>query len=146
MDKTNYGDCSPRHISEIINEIFSSSTPFARSWRRRSAAYPNTELGIDLKLITVTPGRIGIGDCRGGMITRDSDDHYLFIENSSSRSPQPQRSPHVYEGRCINVSRKPDGTLRPALNRPKYSSSFSFKNFCLDAAQELLQVACLGEK
>lgn len=33
--------------------------------------YPNTELGIDLKLITRKPGRLGIGEYLGGAITHD---------------------------------------------------------------------------
>ena len=37
--------------------------------------YPNTELGIDLKLITRKPGRLGIGEYLDGAITHDGEDH-----------------------------------------------------------------------
>lgn len=105
--------------------------------------YPNTELCVDLKLLTHEPGRLDIGQYRSGMLTRDADDHYLFIENATDRKrlTATQRNPHVYEGRFINVNRKPDGTIYPTFNRPPLTPSFTFKHFCLAAAEELLAVA-----
>ena len=40
--------------------------------------YPNTELGIDLKLLTRKPGRLGIGEYLDGAITHDGEDHFTF--------------------------------------------------------------------
>ena len=82
--------------------------------------YPNTELDIDLKLLTRKPGRLGIGE-------------YLV-----------QRNPHVYEGTYINVNRKNDGTLYPTFNRPQFTEKFTFQNFCLLAAKELCAISGLG--
>ncbi len=79
--------------------------------------YPNTELGIDLKLITRKPGRLGIGEYLDGAITHDGEDHFTFVQNDSEKKKEKvvQRNPHVYEGTYINVNRKNDGTLYPYL-------------------------------
>ena len=101
--------------------------------------YPNTELGIDLKLITRKPGRLGIGEYLGGAITHDGEDHFTFVQNDSEKKKDKvvQRNPHVYEGTYINVNRKKDGTLYPTFNRPQFTEKFTFQDFCLQAAKEL---------
>ena len=101
--------------------------------------YPNTELGIDLKLITRKPGRLGIGKYLDGVITHDGEDHFTFVQNDSEKKKDKvvQRNPHVYEGTYINVNRKKDGTLYPTFNRPQFTEKFTFQDFCLQAAKEL---------
>ena len=101
--------------------------------------YPNTELGIDLKLITRKPGRLGIGEYLDGAITHDGEDHFTFVQNDSEKKKEKvvQRNLHVYEGTYINVNRKKDGTLYPTFNRPQFTEKFTFQDFCLQAAKEL---------
>ena len=101
--------------------------------------YPNTELGIDLKLLTRKPGRLGIGEYLDGAITHDDEDHFTFVQNDSEKKKDKvvQRNPHVYEGTYINVNRKKDGTLYPTFNRPQFSERFTFQDFCQGAADEL---------
>ena len=101
--------------------------------------YPNTELGIDLKLINRKPGRLGIGEYLDGVITHDGEDHFTFVQNASEKKKDKvvQRNPHVYEGTYINVNRKKDGTLYPTFNRPQFSERFTFQDFCQGAANEL---------
>ena len=59
--------------------------------------YPNTELGIDLKLLTRKPGRLGIGEYLDGAITHDGEDHFTFVQNDSEKKKDKvvQRNPHV---------------------------------------------------
>ena len=101
--------------------------------------YPNTELGIDLKLITRKPGRMAVGEYLDGAITHDGEDHFTFVQNDSEKKKEKvvQRNPHVYEGTYINVNRKKDGTLYPTFNRPQFSEHFTFQDFCQGAADEL---------
>ena len=77
--------------------------------------YPNTELGIDLKLMTKEPERMAVGEYLDGAITYDGEDHFTFVQNDQEKKQQKvvQRNPHVYEGKYINVNRKKDGTLYP---------------------------------
>lgn len=133
----------PRLVGEIINDILQSNSPLARGYRQHQQAYPNTELCVDLKLLTREPGRIRIGNYLDGAITRDADDHFLFIENASAkkRNDVQQRNPHIYHGVYININRKPNGTLYPTFNRPQFNEQFTFLEFCRKAAEELMQVA-----
>ena len=104
--------------------------------------FPNTELGIDLKLMTRKPGRLAVGEYLDGTITRDGEDHFSFIQDDSNKKKVKliQRNPHVYEGTFININRKPDGTLYPTFNRPRYTKKFTFQDFCWEAANELRMV------
>lgn len=105
--------------------------------------YPNTELGIDLKLITRKPGRLAVGEYLDGAITHDGEDHFTFVQNAQEKKQQKvvQRNPHVYEGTYINVNRKKDGTLYPTFNRPQFSERFTFQDFCQGAADELRSIS-----
>ena len=106
------------------------------------ATYPHTEPGIDLKLLTRHRGRLPIGGYLGGVITHDGEGHYSFVEHAGEGRWIPQqRNPHIYEGRFVNVNRRPDGRLYPSLTRPPYTEVFTFRHFCLAAAEELRMVA-----
>ena len=112
------------------------------SSRSNHILFPNTELGIDLKLMTRKPGRLATGEYLDGTITRDGEDHFSFIQDDSNKKKVKviQRNPHVYEGTFININRKPDGTLYPTFNRPRYTKKFTFQDFCWEAANELRMV------
>ncbi len=74
---------SPTNISEVIlGDFILSNNPFAQEYRHHKAKYlfPNTELGIDLKHYTSTPGPLTVGQTTIGFLTRDSDDHFTFIQ------------------------------------------------------------------
>lgn len=102
----------------------------------------HTEPGIDLKLLTRHRGRLPIGGYLGGLITHDGEGHYSFVESAGEGRWIPQqRNPHIYEGRFVNVNRRPDGSLYPSLTRPPYTEVFTFRHFCLAAAEELRMVA-----
>lgn len=134
---------TPKAVGEIIDEMLQSNSPLARGYRQHQSVYPNTEPCVDLKLLTREPGRITIGNYLDGAITRDAEDHFLFIENATNkkRNDVQQRNPHVYEGVYININRKPDGTLYPTFNRPHFDEHFTCNDFCRKAAEELMQVA-----
>lgn len=134
---------TPKAVGEIIDDMLQSNSLFARGYRQHQSVYPNTEPCIDLKLLTREPGRIPIGNYLDGAITRDADDHFLFIENATDkkRNDAQQRNPHVYKGVYINIKRKPDGTLFPTFNRPQFNEKLTFIEFCRRAAEELMQVA-----
>lgn len=134
---------TPKPVGEIIDDMLQSNSLFARGYRQHQSVYPNTEPCVDLKLLTREPGRIAIGNYLDGAITRDAEDHFLFIENATGkkRNDVQQRNPHVYEGVYININRKPVGTLYPTFNRPQFNEQLSFLEFCRRAAEELIQVA-----
>ena len=156
----------PRVIGDIINEMLLSNEPLAnafRNWlaeREKTRAaeeqskvtrlfvdiFPNTEPCIDLKLLTQQPGRMDVGAILRGILTRDGEEHYTFLEEGDQQKASSQRNPHVYRGRFINVNQSGDGTLYPTFNRPRYTKEFSFQDLCREAAAELLMVAGLVGK
>lgn len=121
-------------MNKVLNDNMNES-----SSKAEKGFYPNTELGIDLKLINRKPGRLGIGEYLDGVITHDGEVHFTFVQNDSEKKKDKvvQRNPHVYEGTYINVNRKKDGTLYPTFNRPQFSERFTFQDFCQGAANEL---------
>lgn len=109
--------------------------------------FPNTELCVDLKLLTRQPGRLSLGEMISGAITRDGEEHFTFVEDATEKKQTiVKRNPIVYSGMRVNVHRKDDGTLYPTFNRPDYTEVFTFRDFCREAAEELLEVACLVKK
>lgn len=142
----------PKVIGEVLIKCFQSDEPFARAYREHKAEaereadqlfvdiHPNTELCIDLKVMTRQPGRMPVGEYIPGMLTRDGEDHFLFIENGSKKRVAARRNPRIYSGRYINVIRHDDGSLVLTFNRPVLTEEFSFRDYCLAAVQELLTI------
>ena len=139
----------PRTVGDIIQDMLRSNSLFARAYHEHQAHfYPNTELGVDLKLITRQPRRMDIGEHKIGMITRDADDHYLFMENAVERKKATtvMHNPRMFKGECINVRLNADGTPYVTLRRPTYEGTEGFTWFCRKAAQELLTMADAFER
>lgn len=119
----------PRKAGEILKDLF-----------------PNTEPCITFKMLTRQPGRMDVGAILRGILTRDGEEHYTFLEEGDQQKASSQRNPHVYRGRFVNVNQSGDGTLYPTFNRPRYTKEFSFQDLCREAAAELLMVAGLVGK
>lgn len=138
----------PRLAGEILHDYLENSNePLAVAYRNR--LHPDTHLDVDLKLLTHEPGHMPVGAYLDGAITRDGEDHFCFIQNDpeKKRLVVTQRNRHIYEGRFINVNRKSEGTEPyPTFNHPRYTESFTFRDFCLAAAEELTAVAGLIEE
>lgn len=107
--------------------------------------YPNTELGIDLKLLTCRPGRIETGKVINGTITRDGEDHFTFVQNHQPTRDKAGANPHLYRGSCVNIiGGNPD--FRLSFNRPRIRDADKLALFCRQAAKELRVIARLVEK
>ena len=150
----------PRLVGEILHDYLENSNePFAVAYREHTAeaeeedddrlfldVYPNTELGVDLKLMTREPGRMPVGEYINGALTRDSENHFLFVQNPAKERVAARRNPRIYEGTFVNVIRRADGSLILTFNRPAFTEDFTFRDFCLAAAQELLTIVGLVEE
>ena len=149
----------PKAVGAILGEMLRSDSRFANAYRRFKKAlaeeaeednrlfkdfFPNTELGVDLKIITRKPGRMHVGEYINCLLKRDSEDHFEAVEAASEKKQAAeQRNPIVFSGKSINVHRKADGTIYPTFNRPGYTADFTFADFCREAAGELFVVAGL---
>ena len=143
----------PKVIGEVLIKCFQSDEPFARAFREHSAEaeaereadqlfvdiHPNTESCVDIKLLTRQPGRMPVGEYIDGVLTRDGEYLFRFVENAKKRVVA-HRNPRVYRGRFINVVRHADGSLVLTFNRPVLTEDFSFRDYCLAAVQELLTI------
>jgi len=151
----------PRLIQNIINDLLHGQAPFARARRHRSGRawtgqagtestgagrtwtglYPNTELDVDLKLVTQKQGRMELGEYLDGMITRDGEDHFTFVENDTERGKAERRNPSIYMGQWINVKRRADGTVYPTFKRTKGIGAGKLGDYAVNTTCELLMVA-----
>ncbi|MBO7068718.1 MAG: hypothetical protein J6W52_08575 [Bacteroidaceae bacterium] len=120
-----------------------SDSRFAVAYRNHF--FPDTHMCVDLKLITREPGHMPVGAYLDGTITRNGEDQFLFTEKDSMKKVKTvQRNPVIFAGDCVNVHLLADGTKRLEFNRPRFHSGYTFRDFCLAAAQELLTIGCLS--
>lgn len=157
-------------MNEIINDLLNGQTPYARARRHRSGRawtgqagagctrsgqdgtesagagrawtglYPNTELDVDLKLVTQKQGRMELGEYLDGMITRDGEDHFTFVENATEQRKAERRNPSIYMGQWINVKRRADGTVYPTFKRTKGIGAGKLGDYAVNTTCELLMV------
>lgn len=115
-------------------------TESAGAGRAWTGLYPNTELGVDLKLVTQEQGRMELGEYLDGMITRDGEDHFTFVENDTEQRKAECRNPSIYMGQWINVKRRADGTVYPTFKRTKGIGAGKLGDYAVSTTCELLMV------
>lgn len=116
-------------------------TESAGAGRTWTGLYPNTELDVDLKLVTQEQGRMELGEYLDGMITRDGEDHYTFVENATEERKATRRNPSIYMGQWINVKRRADGTVYPTFKPTKGIGAGKLGDYAVNTTCELLMVA-----
>lgn len=116
---------------------WAESAGAGRTW---TGLYPNTELGVDLKLVTQEQGRMELGEYLDGMITRDREDHFTFVENAAEQRKAERRNPSIYMGQWINVKRRADGTVYPTFKRTKDIGAGKLGDYAVSTTCELLMV------
>jgi hypothetical protein len=124
-------ELTPASVSELTSPLAPYLTP--------SYSF-NTELCVDLKTILISDRRAKMRKNYTGVLTRDGKQHYTFMESAPEKKVR-RRYPCVYQGGCINVHKRDDGTLYPTFRQPGYTRFYTFKDFCREAAEELLFVA-----
>lgn len=149
----------PRLAGAVLHDYLENSDDaLAVAFRNQSTAdeeneddrlfrdfFPDTHLCVDLKLITRKHGRMHVGEYINCLLTRDGEYHFKAVETASEMKKKAVRNPHLFRGKCINVVRK-DNALYLTFNRPVYSETFTFADFCREAAEELQVVAGLVEE
>ena len=94
----------------------------------------NTDLCVDLKT-RLRHDRIAvIGKNYPGVLRRDEESHYTFTETANAD----KRNPRVFEGKCITVTRRDDGTLRPNFRPVTMGADFNAATYATDVANEIL--------
>lgn len=127
-----------RSDSTWTENMRTESAAAGRTW---TGLYPNTELDVDLKLVTQEQGRMELGEYLDGMITRDGEDHFTFVENATEQRKAERRNPSIYMGQWINVKRRADGTVYPTFKRTKGIGAGKLGDYAVNTTCELLMVA-----
>ena len=168
----------PRLIGDILAEMFSSNSPLAKAIRQSVASHKyataerkadtedadaegkadaadnggwvrNTELCSDIKTYLCFDRIAKIGKVYKGLLRRDSDDHFSFLECRRSASANANiRNPHVFEGKYINVTRRmKDGHIRFNFKEVDFGGRFNPMSFAIGVMKEIIMAfKCLGEE
>lgn len=103
----------------------------------------NTHLSVNLKTQLRSDRMMKTGKSYPGVLRRDVfceefcyEDHFTFVETQ----PQPaqKRSPRVYDGDFITVTRRADGSYHPNFKPMKVDEGFSVARYATSVANELL--------
>ena len=105
--------------------------------------HKNTDLAVNLKTVLHSDTSMRTGKEYQGVLRRDwdaeiedfrcRDAHYTFIE--TVRMTADRRNPHVFYGKYITITRRPDGTLRP--NFKPMPAGMSVDNYAFEVYREL---------
>jgi hypothetical protein len=105
--------------------------------------HKNTDLAVNLKTVLHSDTSMRTGKDYQGVLRRDwdaeiedfrcRDAHYTFIE--TVRMTADRRNPHVFYGKYITITRRPDGTLRP--NFKPMPAGMSVDNYAFEVYREL---------
>ena len=168
----------PRLIGDILAEMFSSNSPLAKGIRQSVASHKyadaegkaaaedadaerkadaadnsgwfrNTELCSDIKTYLCFDRIAKIGKVYKGLLRRDSDDHFSFLEcRRSANANAIIRNPHVFEGKYINVTRRmKDGHIRFNFKEVDFGGRFNPMSFAIGVMKEIIMAfKCLGEE
>ena len=168
----------PRLIGDILAEMFSSNSPLAKAIRQSVASHKyadaegkadtedadaegkadaednsgwfrNTELCSDIKTYLCFDRIAKIGKVYKGLLRRDSDEHFSFLECRRSANANANiRNPHVFEGKYINVTRRmKDGHIRFNFKEVDFGGRFNPMSFAIGVMKEIIMAfKCLGEE
>ena len=123
----------PRLLGSILSDMLHSDSPLAVAYRDR--LHPNTELDVNLKLLTRQPGRLPVGKSLGGALAHDEEQHFTFVEGQPKVTYR--RYPLVFSGFYVNIHRHDDGTLHPSLKRVAVTEDFDIEGYAKVVALEL---------
>ena len=163
----------PRLVGDILAEMLSSDSLFVKAFRHCTAShedaaaegqaddarsrttvsvvkgwYRNTDLCMDVKTFLRDDRYTKIGKDYTGLLRRDSDDHYLFVETEQPASAACKRNPRLFVGKYISVTRRlRDGHVRFNFKEVDFGVGFNPLSFAVGVMREILKaLRCLGEE
>ena len=132
----------PRLVGGILHDYLENSNePLAVAYREHTTEAEeqgwnrNTDLCVDVKTILHSDHITRMGKQYQGVLTRDSDEHYSFVETLPA--PTWKRNPQVFEGKHITVTRRSDGTFHPNFRPMKVDEKFSVDAYAIGVCNEL---------
>ena len=94
----------------------------------------NTDLCVDLKTFLRTDRTTQLGKDYAGVLTRDGEDHYSFVETMPWTN---KRNPYVFKGKYITITRRDDGSLSPNFRPLRMGVGFNVNHYAFEVYREL---------
>ena len=103
--------------------------------------FPHTELSIDLKLLTLKPGRMAVGEYHDGMLMHDGDDHFTFIEDATTghKPAAVKRNLHIFVGKYVTLTVRDDDTPRLNFKEVHWTPDFCIAEYAMAVEKEVKQ-------
>lgn len=140
-----------RLLGSIVDEMLHGNSPLAIGYRQyiavqESAAEAdesgwnrNTDLCMDVKTFLREDRITRVGKDYPGVLRRNSDDHYSFVETVPTTSAASKRNPHVFNGTYITVTRRGDGSYHPNFKPMRVDADFTIEGYAYGVAKELIK-------
>lgn len=109
----------------------------------------HTEICVNLKILDTGCAYMPLKDERKGSLVHDAPGHFSFTTESAMQKLAGVKSKNecLLSGQCVNVKRNRDGVIFPTFRYGQLNKgNLFFKEFCISAAKELLEVSDLIEK
>ena len=94
----------------------------------------NTDLCMDVKTFLRTDRITQLGKDYAGLLTRDGEDHYSFVETMPWTN---KRNPYVFKGKYITITRRDDGSLSPNFRPLRMETGFNVNHYAFEVYREL---------
>ena len=117
----------PRVFPERLKKMY--NTKNEQGWNR------NTALCIDLKTVLRTDFITKLEKQYQGQLTRDSEDHFTFIETLPPAACR--RNPRLFDGKYVTLTRWADGTLHLFFKKMKADADFTVDGYALAVCNEI---------
>ena len=118
---------------QFCNRIQETNHP---SWKTE-IMLKNTNLCVDLKTVMQNDALLVEGQCYSGVLTRDSEDHYVFEEsvNKGGRCP---RNPKLFDGQYCSLVHMQNGKYQIHMKTINASAISDRNQLAFNVYSELL--------
>ena len=113
----------------------SNSTTPSTEFNQEQGWNRNTDICVNVKTFLRSDRITKLGKNYQGVLTRDEEDHYRFIETIPAAAPK--RNPRVYTCELFSITLRDDGRLRMNVKPIKAGPDFSIDGFALRMSDEI---------
>ncbi|MCR5179675.1 MAG: hypothetical protein K6C30_00425 [Bacteroidaceae bacterium] len=121
-----------------MSKKITTTTPPA-TYNKEQGWNRNTEFCMDVKTFLRSDAVTKVGKNYNGVLTRDEEDHFVFVETMANPSPAEKHNPRVFFGQYVTFTRNADGSYRPNFRPVRIENDFSVDAFALAVCDEIRQ-------